>query len=284
LQQKKGQHMKTRKPAWAGQFYPNSKDDLQRMLDAFFQNTEKVTGEVLGLVAPHAGYIYSGQTAAHAYKQVQGQHPNKVVVLAPSHAAYIQGVSFFDGDRYETAFGSIEVDRQMIEKITAADPRLHMSPEGHTSGGPRAEHSLEVQLPFLQYVLPDFKLIPAVFHDYSWQTCDALAQTLADHLDSKTTLIVASSDFYHGESYDECHQQDKAAIDAICDGDAERFCREQNEHHYMACGAGPIAVLMAVAKKWHSSTTRLVDHTTSADVMQNFGGYVVGYSAIVCEQ
>lgn len=275
--------MKTRKPAWAGQFYPDNKNDLQRMLDAFFQNTEKVTGNVLGLVAPHAGYIYSGQTAAHAYKQIEGHQPETVVVLSPSHAAFIQGVSFFDGERYETALGEIAVDREKIEKITANNPQLHMSAEGHT-GGPRAEHALEVQLPFLQYMLTDFKLIPAVFHDYSWQTCDALAGALAEHLDPQTSLIVASSDFYHGESYDECHQQDKAAIDAILDQDAERFCREQNARHYMACGAGPIAVLMAVAKKWGSVNAQLIQHTTSADVMQNFTGYVVGYSAIAFER
>ncbi len=277
--------MTIRKPAWTGQFYPADPQRLSSSIRQYLQTGELELPEakVMGIIAPHAGYSFSGPTAGAAYATIPN-NVETVVVLAPSHASFIQGVSLFSGDAYETPLGRVPVDKQTVEALAAASSKLHVSEEGHSIYGERAEHSLEVQLPFLQTVLGDFKLIPAILHDYSWENCRELGQTLADTLIPENTLIVASSDLYHGHDYDTCIEHDRLAIETIQHGDAQAFLKGNSDRRFMACGAGPIAALMVLAEQWNLQSPVLAATTNSADVTGMRGDYVVGYASLVYQQ
>ena len=156
-----------RKPAVAGQFYPGDPVTLTKQLSEFFKNAKKepVPGKVVALISPHAGYMYSGQVAAHSFKLLEGLSFETVVVISPSRVAYFPGASVYDGGFYETPLGQIPVDTALAGAIADADDRVFLSGEGHGLAGGRGEHSLEVKLPFLQLVLGEFKQVPVDMGD-----------------------------------------------------------------------------------------------------------------------
>ena len=275
---------KIRNSAWENQFYPGRVEALDALLERFFSSVEKITidGEIIGLVVPHAGYEYSGQTAAAAYSLLKGRPFNSIIILAPSHTDLFSGVSLYYGDYYETPFGPIPVSHSLGEKLVKASKVVRYSDEGHRTDGRRAEHSLEVQLPFLQKVLSEnFEILPLVFHDYSWDNCSSLGNGLADIFIPGETLIVASSDLYHGESYEQCVFSDDETIKGIIEFDAEKFNRQANSGMYMACGAGPITALMIAAQKLGAKDIQLIHRTNSADVTGRKGGWTVGYASLL---
>ncbi|MBN1480997.1 AmmeMemoRadiSam system protein B [candidate division KSB1 bacterium] len=274
--------MRVRHAAWADQFYPGNADQLKQIINSYLQMSEKLGFErIVGLVSPHAGYVFSGRTAALAYKQIQGKKYATVVLIAPSHGAFIDGVSAFNGDCYETPLGRVPVDEPGVTTLADAASNIHMSSTGHESMGDRAEHSLEVQLPFLQMVLHDFKIVPLVFHDYSWDNCRQLGEAVATVFDPDHTLIVASSDLYHGHSYSECQRMDDATLHSMENDSPIQFCFSSNNQKVMACGAGPITALKIIAEKWGAQQPQVIARSNSADVTGAKGGYVVGYAAAV---
>jgi len=275
--------MKVRQAAWAGQFYPDSPEQLKQMINSYLKMAEpmELGNPIVGLVSPHAGYVYSGRTAAVGYKQVEGRSVETVVVLAPSHGTFIEGVSIYDGDLYRTPLGDVPIDKSRSREIAEAASTIHLGESGHSADGDRAEHALEVQLPFLQMVLSSFKLVAGVFHDYSWENCRSLGEAIADVCDPQSTLIVASSDLYHGESYDDCLRTDTDTLNSLEQDTPIQFCFNANHHKIMACGAGPIAALKTAGEQWGASAPRVISRTNSADVMGKHNGYVVGYAAAV---
>ncbi len=278
--------MKIRHPAWAGQFYPAGAASLQQMIDSYLMLTKpkEGVGRVVGLVSPHAGYTFSGRTAAAAYNRVKGERYGVVIVIAPSHGAFIDGVSVYDGDFYETPLGQIPVDKAACAALAERAANVHLSDAGHDTMNDRAEHSLEVQLPFLQVVLQDFQLVPLVFHDYSWENCRQLGEAIADVFDPDDVLIVASTDLYHGYSYEECRRKDDATLAAIEKESAIDFCYGANNGKYAACGAGPVTALKLAGEKWGLGAPRVIARTNSADVTGSAGGYVVGYAVAILEK
>jgi AmmeMemoRadiSam system protein B/AmmeMemoRadiSam system protein A len=267
-----------RKPAVAGTWYPEDPSDLRKMLDTFFENAKKppVEGEIVGLVSPHAGYVYSGLIAAHSYKQVVGKQYDAVVVVAPSHRDHFRGASVFTGTAYETPLGRIPVDRELAADLLSQDGILHAGWEGH-----RTEWSLEAQLPFLQYALGSFRLVPIVLAEWDWETCRRVGEAVARACRGKSVLLVASTDLYHGYSYDECHARDAQTLRAIEEFDAEKFNRGLNREEYQACGGGPVTVVMVAAKQLGAEKAKVLAHTTSGDVTGQRSGYVVGYGSVV---
>jgi MEMO1 family protein len=274
--------MKVRHAAWAGQFYPARPELLEQTINEYLDSVPVVQhgGNIVGLIAPHAGYAFSGKTAAAAYRQIQHELYRTVVLLSPSHAAFIDGVSVFDGDFYETPLGKIAVDVDASAKLAECSPGIIRGKAGHI-GGEREEHALEVQLPFLQVVLDNFTIVPLVFHDYSWGNCRQLGEAIFQTFDPSTTLIIASSDLYHGSSYSQCIRQDASTLMSIENDAAETFCALALTDEVMACGAGPIAVLKYVMEKWGAQRPRIIARTNSADVVGNEHGYVVGYAAAI---
>lgn len=275
--------IKIRKAAWAGQFYPARPELLEKTIKDYLDSVpvEQHGWRIVGLIAPHAGYAYSGKTAAAAYRQILHASYETVVLLSPSHAAFIGGVSVFDGDYYETPLGKVTVDSHAAALLAECSSRIIMGQAGHVGAGEREEHALEVQLPFLQVVLNQFSIVPLVFHDNSWENCRNLGEAIFETFDPLTTLIIASSDLYHGSSYDQCVRQDATTLMSIENDAAETFCNLALTDDVMACGAGPITVLKYVAEKWGAQPPRIIARTNSSDVVGKERGYVVGYAAAI---
>ncbi len=277
--------MQVRHAAWADQFYPGKPDRLKLVIDSYLDQAEKREFKsIIGLMAPHAGYVFSGQTAAAAYKQIQSRVYDTVVVLAPCHNSSIDGVSAYGGDFYETPLGSAPVNTDAVERLADSAMNIHISDTGHESISDRAEHSLEVQLPFLQMVLQNFNIVPLVFNDYSWENCRRLGDAIAATFDADKTLIVASTDLYHGQSYEDCQHSDAATLESVERDSPIQFCFNANNQKIMACGAGPVTALKIVAEKWRAQQPKIIAQTNSADVTGNKHGYVVGYAAAIAAE
>jgi hypothetical protein len=247
-----------------------------------------VAGKVCGIIAPHAGYPYSGETAAAAYRQVRDGQYDVVVLLSPSHSGCDVPVSIYPGDGYETPLGVAPADREAAAAIARDDQGIELSLSGHAVsdsadpfGGLRGEHAAEVQVPFLQVVLPGVPIVPVVVADRSLATAEGLADAVVEATRGKRALVVASSDLYHGHSYDECRSTDARTLGCIEDMDPERFVTQLSRGELQACGGGPIAALMCVAGKTGAGKAHVLCSTNSNDVIGQRGGYVVGYSAVL---
>jgi AmmeMemoRadiSam system protein A len=280
---------RVKEAAVAGLFYPQDKAALANTVDRLLAGVKPVEGDgrvknLRGLVVPHAGYEYSGPVAAVGYKQVEGRSFSKVVVMAPSHTALFRGAYVSDVDAYRTPLGTVPVARGAAELAkrppfsSRLDGRVRrpdwwrQSPQKAPAPGEDLpdtwEHSLEVQLPFLQRTLGEFTLVPIIFGDVDPKTA---ARELAGLIDSKT-LVVASSDLSHFEPYETARKLDTSCTEAIVGLDVDRMERED------ACGKFPILALMHVAREkgWK---TKLLDYRNSGDTAGD-KSRVVGYAAI----
>jgi MEMO1 family protein len=256
-----------RKSVIAGSWYPGEEEELSSMLEGFLFNAEKQNvGSVKVLVAPHAGYIYSGQVAAYAYKQIEGLGYKKVIVLAPTHHVRFEGASIVDKTHFRTPLGDVKIsdetfglpkESNLIHKVALADEK---------------EHSLEIQLPFLQKVLGKFELVPIIIGDLEDDEIEKLATVLLKHFDDET-LVVASTDLSHFYPYDTASEMDNECIDSIVSLNLEKAAECE------MCGKNPVLIAMAIAKKmgWK---TRLLKYQNSGDATGDHTG-VVGYASIL---
>ena len=277
-----------RPPAVAGQFYPARPSELQVQIEDLLSRAPDAAleGEVHGLIVPHAGYPYSGQTAAAAYRQVRGKPYDTVVVMAPSHREACRGVSIFPGEGYETPLGVVPTDQEMAGALAQCETSLHLSWTGHcvapdrgSFNDLRGEHAVEVQIPFLQVVLPEFRVVSIVMDTRSLDICRPLADALVRASERKRVLLVASSDLYHGHDYTECVDSDARTLQEIEAFDPARFAADLETDRVQACGGGPITVLMLAARQMGGCRVQIVSHTNSNNVAGTRRGYVVGYGA-----
>ena len=266
-----------RKAAVAGSWYTSDPAGLRDEISKYLENAKlaDIDGEIIALISPHAGYTYSGFTAAHAYKQVKGKQYDAVIVLAPSHHNAFPGASVFNKEGYETPLGIVPVEKTIANAIIEQNENIKFSWEGH-----REEHSLEIQLPFLQVVIPDLKIVPIVLYDCSWENCQQLADAITATIKNKKILIVASSDLYHGHSYEECKATDKRTLNSIIELKPEQLCQDFLKRELMACGAGGIVVAELVAMNLGANKAKIIHQVNSNDVTRSQGGYVVGYGAV----
>jgi len=266
-----------RPPAVAGQFYPADAAKLQAVVNEKLQaaSTVSIPGRIIGLVAPHAGYDYSAATAAAAYKQVAENSYDLVVVIAPSHHDPFRGATIYPGDAYETPLGRSLIDKKMAGKLVALCDAVQLSIYGH-----RAEHAVEVQLPFIRTLFPDAKILPIVIGGNDWQTCEKLGTAIAKVLKNKNALIVASSDLYHGYSYADCKRVSGATLDAMTRMAPEKLFQGLQTNNFQACGGAPVVVMQIAAKALGADKAMLLKRTNSNDAIGRQGGYVVGYGAV----
>ena len=255
----------------AGTWYPGTSADLAATIDAFLEAVPapELAGQLLGLVAPHAGYVYSGQVAAHAYRLLQGRSYPRVVVLSPCHDLY-PGRFLVSAQDYATPLGVVRVDHETVGQLARHIPITHLD-------GDR-EHSLEIQLPFLQRTLGDFLLVPVMLQYQSWPDCQALAQALDLVLGPERPLLVASTDLCHAHNYDEVRATDAATLAALESGDAEAFWKTAAQQHG-ACGFGAVTTVLLLAQRWGAARVQILHRTNSGDVTGERRGYVVGYAA-----
>jgi len=274
-----------RLPAVAGQFYPAQPDQLRRMVDEFLgqATVPSLPGPLVALIAPHAGYIYSGKVAAHSYALLRGRKIARVVVIAPSHYEAFPFISVYDGDAYATPLGNVEVDKDFASKLAKLSPLIQLSARGHTPTQQQGEHSLEVQLPFLQRVLGDFRLVPIVMGAQTYETERALGVALAKMIKGTDTLIVASSDLSHYHPYDEATKIDQKTLRAIERWDYLGLSRNFQAGIWEACGGGPIVAAMIAAERLGATQAKVLKYANTGDVTGD-RSRVVGYGAVALLQ
>lgn len=266
-----------RKSVIAGSWYPGNPSVLRRDIETFFNlvpDTE-LNGEVVAIITPHAGYIYSGQIAAHAYKRVFRNKYDVVIVVGPSHRVAFHGVSIFSRGGYETPLGIVPVAEELAKQIKRNSKLVSDIPAAHLQ-----EHSIEIQLPFLQYALGNFSFVPLVMGDQDVNTCQGLAQAIYDSVYGSKTLIVGSSDLSHFHNYNKAIKLDGVVLQHLKEGDAAGLLDSLSSDTTEACGGGPMAVAMLVAKKLGASKAQVLKYANSGDVTGDKSS-VVGYAAAI---
>ncbi len=266
---------KVRSSVIAGQWYPGTAHELRRTIEGFLARVEP-TGtlqEVVGLISPHAGYAYSGQTAAYAYSQVRDAPFDVVAVLSPLHRMPLGRFAISSADAYETPLGLVALDKELVG---ALEQEVRVNRTAYDG-----EHSLEIQLPFLQVTLGDFSLLPVMIGDPSFQAGEELGVALAHVLDGRRALVVASTDLHHIENYQEVVRRDRTVVEAIASFDLPRIKKALSPQDCTVCGRIPVYAVMTAAKMLGADTVKILHHTTSGDVTGNRapGQYTVGYMA-----
>ncbi|HUL38459.1 MAG TPA: AmmeMemoRadiSam system protein B, partial [Thermodesulfobacteriota bacterium] len=276
---KGGREMKEiREPALAGTWYPGDPETLSRDVKRYLENAkkEKPEGEIVALISPHAGYVYSGQVAAYAYKLLEGAVFDSVVVLGPSHRYPFKGASLWDRGGFKTPLGIVPIDVELSKKLMEKRKEIRFIPEAHSQ-----ENSLELQIPFLQAVLKPFKLVPiAMEPDWSWETCQYLASAIAETVRGKKVLLVASTDLSHYYSYNIAVEIDRIFINHIDRFDIEGLNQDLRSNRTEACGGGPVVAIMLAAKMLGANRGKVLKYANSGDVTGD-RSRVVGYAAAV---
>lgn len=270
---------RVRKPAVAGMFYPSDPEELEQTVRGLLDGvtTGIVPGHVVGLIAPHAGYIYSGGTAAAAYAQLRGAERSIVVVVSPSHREFFDGISVYPGDAYATPLGDVPVAAGMRSRLTALMPGLLVSMKGHGT-----EHALEVQLPFLQGALGEFALLPLVIGHQSRDHCFALGSALAALCRGTDALLVASTDLSHFSAASVAQRLDDVVAADIEAFDPERLMQDLEEGTAEACGGGPVAAVMKACDILGARTPTVLSRSHSGMVTGDHHS-VVGYLSAVIQ-
>jgi hypothetical protein len=266
-------------PYVAGQFYPSSKDELENQIKSCFLSPigpgklpEKNEENIIGCVVPHAGYVYSGPVAAHVYHSLAKQRkPETIVIVCPNHTGRGSGVAVSKED-WKTPLGVVKNDNEFVDKLWKCG-LIDLDEVAHS-----AEHSLEVQLPFLQYIYGDFNLVPICIGIQDLETAYEVSECLIKV--GKEFLIIASSDFTHYEPYESAKNKDATAISYITKLDEKKFMQVVYEKNISICGYGPIAICICVAKKLGATKGELLKYATSGDVTGDRSS-VVGYAGIV---
>lgn len=274
----RGSHgQSVRLPAVAGTFYTDDPHDLSAQIQGFLDKVppRKLQGTVTALVAPHAGYVYSGQVAAHAYKLIEGQTFDTVVVIAPSHRYPFRGASVYPHGAYQIPLGLIPVNQVLAERLMERSDLFSYVKQAHLQ-----EHSLEVQLPFLKTVLTDFTLLPIVMGSNDLSTCTAIAECLHQVLKGQSVLIVASTDLSHFHSYEQAVSLDRKVLDYVTGFDPEGLFRDIASGACEACGADPLVTTMLLARKRGATRAELLTYANSGDVTGD-RSQVVGYMSAV---
>ncbi|MFP4381219.1 MAG: AmmeMemoRadiSam system protein B [Candidatus Sumerlaeia bacterium] len=276
---------RTARPAsQAGRFYTADPDALRQEVESYIDSasSESSSESPLGFISPHAGYTYSGKIAGFTYSQVKKLAPERVFVFAPSHHSAFSDASLWTGNAYETPLGNYPIDQEMVSRIQDNLPGAHCETFAESQ-----EHSLEVQIPFLQVAAPDAQLVPVLIGDQALPNVQKIAQAVRAALGEDAeargkVAFIASTDGYHGGSLDKCRESDKKLAEAIRSMDVGRLYAATQSREAMACGYGPIAAVMLLSKEYGAQEAIKLSHATSADAMPHGAGdYVVGYLSMM---
>lgn len=259
----------------AGSWYPGNPERLRKEVSKYLDQADSKPpeGDLAGLIVPHAGYMYSGGVAAHAYHLLQYRSFNRVMILAPSHRMQFKGASVYPLGGYRTPLGVVPLDNETVQALLAGGPLVRYLPHADDE-----EHSLEIQLPFLQVTLKDFSLTPVVMGDQSASTCRALADRIAEVCRESRILLIASSDLSHYHAYEEARRLDQRILDHIQAFDPDGLLRDIEAGRCEACGAAPMATLMLTVKQLGANRATVLHYANSGDVTGDLRG-VVGYMA-----
>ncbi len=264
-------------PVVASAFYPSNPTAIREMIAEFFDKTPDLPlgSNLVGVVSPHAGYIYSGPVAAYIYKNLSRDSFRRVVILFPSHYTRFRGVLALDVDAYKTPLGMVPVDRKSVKLLMENDPAVF-----YKEGIYYREHSMEVMLPFLQVALGDnIEIIPLMMGDQTPRMARRLAEDLYDVLGDRRVLYIASSDMSHKHPYDQANAIDSRTLTHIINLDDLALVEDLRTGKAELCGYGPVLALMHLLKLRGGGKARVLKHANSGDTAGK-KDQVVGYCAV----
>lgn len=279
-----------RSPAVAGAFYPSDPTQLAAMVDRLLATASTMTfdGELTALLVPHAGYEFSGSVAATAFRCLQGRRVDTVILIGVAHRYPVDGAAIFPGTAFATPFGRVPINMDAARWLTEQSSFIVMDAAAHEE-----EHSLEVELPFLQRVLPQAQIVPLLMGNPNLDTCQVIGDALArlvrrETAAQRTCLLIASSDMSHYPTEDEAHLVDHRSLDAVLSGQPEQVHRVSAqimseglpELFCTFCGEGALKTMMFAAQALGATRVTQLRYATSADVPQGDSHRVVGYGAV----
>ena len=276
-----------RRPYVAGQFYEGTAEALKLQIESCFLNNlgprklptvnfHHPPKNVIGLISPHAGYLYSGAVAAWGFFELaKAGLPKTVILLGPNHTGYGSGLSLMREGHWQTPLGNIQIDTHIADALLSKLDYLDVDETAH-----KFEHSIEVQLPFLQYLYGDkFKIVPLCFLMQDYPSATEVGNALLDVLPAHDTIVVASSDLSHYEPALQAKQKDLSALNAITTLEASHFYKTIETQKITACGYAPITALITYAKGLNAKT-QLLSYHHSGEISGNHSS-VVGYASML---
>jgi len=275
--------MNVRPSPIAGSWYPRQPEALSWELTQYLDRArvKLPTGKIWGIVVPHAGYYYSGPVAAYAFKCLLGLHPELVAVVSPFHYSHQAPLLTTAYEAYKTPLGLVEVDAQAVKELDhALRERLDY---GLTLLHQDREHSLEIELPFLQHILGQFRLLPVMIRDQGLPVAKVLGQALAATLQGRRALLVASSDLSHFYPQKTAHRLDTELLRRLEAFDPQAVMEAEADGVGFACGRAAIASVLWAARQLGANQVRILNHATSGDVSGDLDS-VVGYGAALIWQ
>jgi len=277
--------VKVRRPCQAGAFYAGTHESLKKQVEQCFLHelgprkipevAETGPRQVVGLICPHAGYMFSGPIAAHAYYElaIDGK-PDVVVLLGPNHTGYGSALAVMNEGIWRTPLGDVEVDSAVANQIVQVSGIVDVDDSAHSM-----EHSIEVQLPFLQYLYDSkFKIVPICFLMQDLSSAREVGKAVGKVLAGKNAVVIASSDMTHYEPQERAERKDRMALEAVEAMDEAKFYSTVETQNITACGYGPIAALITASKSLGAKEAKLLCYKTSGDIVGDYSS-VVGYAA-----
>ena len=265
----------------AGRWYPGDSNQLAASVDKYVDAAQvpEIDGEVVGIIVPHAGHTYSGPVAGYAFKAIRDLQPELVAVISPMHQPYSQPFLTCAHQAYQTPLGKINVDQESVSGLSdALEIKLGF---GLTPVRNDQEHSLEIELPFLQRVLSsEFDLLPVMVRDQTPKVVETLGRALAGVLVGRSALLVASSDLSHFYDQLQAEQLDGEMLSRVEAFDPLGVLQAEEEGKGFACGRNAIAAVLWAARELGANKVKVLNHATSGDVTGDYSG-VVGYAAAI---
>jgi len=267
-----------RRPAVAGRFYPGDPEDLRAEAQAYLSQSKsnnQTAVQAIGCITPHAGYVYSGHVAGAVFARLE--IPERCVVLCPNHTGMGRALAILSEGAWETPLGEVPVDEGLAGALKRQFPALHEDAAAH-----RAEHAIEVELPFLQLRQPKLQIVPIALGTGQFEVLEALGVALAEVVAAQAApvLIVASSDMNHYESDAVTRVKDHRAIERILTLDPRGLFDVVTQQNISMCGFGPAVVMLTAARQLGATSAELVKYATSGDISGDRNA-VVGYAGVV---
>ncbi len=271
--------MRIRTPAVAGMFYPKEKAELEDSIrhcisHKYGSGKSDSHDKIYGAICPHAGYMYSGPVATHSFSSIANQDFELAIILGPNHWGIGCSIATMKDCSWQTPFGNVEVDSEAAEFVNSATKLIEIDYFSHTR-----DHSIEVQVPMLQFYKKSFKILPIILNNQNQDAALEIGAAIAKLAKKKKSIIIGSSDFTHYEENEYAHKQDKALIEPILEMDVEKFYTILDQRRVSACGYGAIASTMVACRELGAKQGRLLQYATSGDVAGDKSS-VVGYASI----
>jgi len=283
--------LELRRPAVAGSFYAGDLKSLNKQIENCFLHKlgpskipsislKKEDRKIIGLISPHAGYMYSGPVAAHGfYKIAIDGKPDTIIILGPNHRGFGADVSIMTKGKWKTPLGELEIDKDVAENILNNSEMIKDDYKAH-----QYEHSIEIQLPFIQYIFGnDIKFVPICMTRQDVNTDIEIARALCSAIIDRNILLIASSDFTHYESQKYAQNMDRQAIKTILEFNSEKLYDIIYQQNLTICGPGPITTMLIACRTLGAKNAKLLKYATSGDVTGMYE-QVVGYVSIIIQK